>query len=316
MIPYLTKIYFFLLAAQLYLLPIQAQRQPVFNIPDTTVPSRIWLMGGVTASLYGGALLALNDAWYRQYPRTGFHFFNDDGEWAQMDKMGHIYSAYMEGKMSRELWRYTGLPRKQQIWIGGLSGFTYQSVIEVLDAYSSEWGFSWGDMTANAAGAALMISQELAWDEQRIQLKFSSFPQHYRDPVIKARSNELFGKSLPERTLKDYNAQTYWLSINLHSFAPDSHLPAWLNIAVGYGADGMFKGDNNIWVDDNGVKHNYNDIPRIRQFYLAPDIDFTKIPTRRKGLKALFVVLNMLKFPAPTLEVTSQGKLKGHLIYF
>lgn len=294
----------------LYLLPAQAQRQPV----DTVVRSRIILMSGITAGLYGSSLAALNDAWYRQYPRSGFHFFNDDGEWLQMDKMGHVYSAYMEGKLSRELWRYTGLPRKQQIWIGGLSGFTYQSVIEVLDAYSSEWGFSWGDMTANAAGAALMISQELAWDEQRIQVKFSSFPIHYRDPAVQARARELFGKSLPERTLKDYNAQTYWLSVNLHSFGAD--VPAWLNMAVGYGADGMLKGDNNNWEDNNGIQHNYSYIRRTRQFYLSPDIDFTKIPTRKKGVKALFQVLNMIKFPAPALELTSQGRLKGHFICF
>jgi hypothetical protein len=268
----------------LFLLPVQAQKKPV----DTT---RTFLMSGVTVGLYGGSLIALNDAWYRQYPRSGFHFFNDDGEWLQMDKMGHVYSAYMEGKLSRELWRYTNLPRKQQIWIGGLSGFTYQSVIEVLDAYSSEWGFSWGDMTANAAGAALMIAQELAWDEQRIQVKFSSSPH-----------NKLFGTNLPERMLKDYNAQTYWLSVNLHSFGANT--PAWLNIAAGYGADGMLKGD-----DDHTI-------PRFRQFYLSPDIDFTKIPTRRKGIKALFQVLNMLKFPAPALEFTSQGRLKGHWIHF
>lgn len=231
-----------------------------------------------------------------------------------MDKMGHVYSAYMEGKLSRELWRWTGLPREKQIWIGGLSGFVYQSVIEVLDGYSSEWGFSWSDVAANGAGTALMVSQELLWDEQRIQLKFSSFPKRYKDPVLRVRTHELFGKSLPEKTLKDYNAQTYWLSVNLNSFNPDSRLPAWLNVAIGYSADGMFKGDENIWEDKNGQEHNYTHIPRIRQFYLSPDIDFTKIPTRKKGVKVLLQVLNMLKFPAPALGITSQGKLTAHLI--
>jgi hypothetical protein len=87
-------------------------------------------------------------------------------------------------------------------------------------------------------------------------------------------------------------------------------------MAVGYGAEGMLKGDNNSWEDNNGIQHNYSFIQRTRQFYLSPDIDFTKIPTRRKGVKALFQVLNMLKFPAPALELTSQGRLKGHFIYF
>lgn len=293
-----------------------AQRQPLFSIPDTTIRSRVWVLTGVTAAVYAGGVAALNAAWYRDYPRNGFHFFNDAGEWNQVDKAGHVFSAYMEGKYSREMWRWSGLPRKQQIWIGGMSGFVYQSVIEVLDGYSKEWGFSWSDMAANAFGSALLISQELAWDEQRIQIKFSSFPKHYSDPVLNNKTEALFGSRLPERTLKDYNAQTYWLSVNLHSFARNSYLPKWLNIAIGYGADGMYGGDSNAWTDNRGVRFDYSHVPRIRQFYLSPDVDFTKIPTRKKGVKVLLQVLNMLKFPAPALEITSQGDMRLHAIYF
>jgi hypothetical protein len=222
----------------------------------------------------------------------------------------------MEGKISREMWRCTGLPQNQQVWIGGLSGFVYQSVIEILDAYSAEWGFSWTDMAANAGGSALMIGQELFWHEQRIQLKFSAYPKRYADPGLKTRTDQLFGDNLAERTLKDYNAQTYWVSVNLHAFMPKSPIPSWLNIALGYGANGMFKGDNNIWKDGNGIEHNYSAIPRYRQFYLSPDIDFTRIPTRRKSMKVLFQVLNMFKFPAPTLELTSRGAFRAHMLHF
>ena len=42
--------------------------------------------------------------------------------------------------------------------------------------------------------------------------------------------------------LKDYNAQTYWFSANLKSFFPEIKFTAWLNVAVGYGAEGMFGG--------------------------------------------------------------------------
>ena len=50
-----------------------------------------------------------------------------------MDKVGHIYSAYTESKVTMEVWRWAGLPRKKSIWIGGLSGVAYQSIIEILD---------------------------------------------------------------------------------------------------------------------------------------------------------------------------------------
>jgi hypothetical protein len=287
-----------------------------FSIPDTTVKSHVWLLSGTTVALYGASLAALNVAWYKDYPRSGFHFFNDMDEWNQMDKAGHIFSAYFIGKYSREMWRWSGLPRKQQIWIGGLSGLAYQSVIEVLDGFSAEWGFSWGDMAANAIGSGMLISQELAWNEQRIQMKFSAHPERYSDPVLHDKARQLFGDPYWERTLKDYNGQTYWLSVNLWSFRKDSHLPKWLNVAVGYGAQGMLGGTDNTWTDAHGIERDYSHIPRLRRFYISPDVDFTKIPTRKKGVKVLLQVLNMVKFPAPALEINSAGTAKLHVLWF
>ncbi len=103
---------------------------------------------------YGGTLVGLNAIWYAKYPRSGFHFFNDDAEWQQMDKVGHVYSAYTESRATMELWRWAGLSRKKSIWIGGLSGVAYQSIIEVLDGFSSQYGFSPGDFAANIIGSS------------------------------------------------------------------------------------------------------------------------------------------------------------------
>lgn len=290
-------------------------RQPA-QAQDSTDHNRVWILGTASAAVYTGSLFILNEYWYKDYPKKSFHTLNDFGEWLQVDKFGHTYSAYMLAKYSRELWRWTGIPRKQQIWIGGLSGFAYQSVIELLDAHSGHWGFSWSDMGANATGAAAMISQELLWDEQRILLKFSTIPKRYTDPILRSRTDEQFGDILLERILKDYNAQTYWLSVNPSAFVKDSRFPKWLNIAIGYGADGMYAADDNTWEDAEGRRYNYAHIHRTRQFYLSPDIDFTRIPTRKKGLKILFQVLNSLKFPAPTLEVNSAGRIRMHAVFF
>ncbi len=265
---------------------------------------------------YGGALVGLNAEWYAHYPRSGFHFFNDDAEWLQIDKAGHAYSAYTESRLSMEMWRWAGLSRKQRIWIGGLSGVAYQSIIEVLDGFSSEWGFSPGDFTANIIGSGMFISQELAWNDQRIKFKFSFHRKHYGEADLDKRADQLFGSTEIERFIKDYNAQSYWMSANIQSFFPDSRLPRWLSLSVGYGAEGMFGARNNIAYDDNGnITFNRTDIKRYRQWYLSPDIDFTKIKTKKKGLKAVFFVLSILKFPAPTIEF-SNGSFKGHWIVF
>jgi uncharacterized protein YfiM (DUF2279 family) len=265
---------------------------------------------------YGSTLVGFYSAWYRQYPQTNFHSFNDSREWLQVDKVGHFYGAYIGSYGSTEMWRWTGLPRNKRIWIGGLSGAAYQTVIETLDGFSKGWGWSWSDIAANLLGSGAVISQELAWDEQRIKFKFSFHQRNYGDAELNRRADKIFGKTPTERFIKDYNAQTYWASINLKSFFPKSNLPRWLNVAVGYGAEGLFGAENNTGKDDNGnVTFNRPDIKRYRQWFIAPDIDLTKIKSNKKGIRLLLGVLNAFKFPAPSLEF-SNGSFKVNGLHF
>jgi hypothetical protein len=280
------------------------------------VKKRTLVMGGIHAGLYTGSMLVLNEAWYKDYPKDEFHTFNDIEEWLQVDKVGHTWSAYQLSRMSYAGWRWTGMPDKKAVWLAGASGFGFQTVIEILDGFSKEWGWSWGDFAANTVGSGLFVGQHLAWNEERISFKFGFHKMTYDDPQLNKRSDELFGASLPERMLKDYNGQTYWLSANLKSFFKQSKLPPWLNMAVGYGATGMFGGTENIWTDpDTNLEINRGDIPRRRQFYLAPDIDFTRIKTNKKWVRSLFYALNAFKLPAPALML-SKGKLTVHGFYF
>lgn len=283
----------------------------------TGTGNRPLLVGGINLAGYGGSLILLNSAWYKDYPKSKFHTFNDSREWNQMDKIGHAWTAYNTGRASTALWKWAGLPQKKAVLIGGLSGTAYLTVIELLDAHSAEWGWSWADMGANLGGSGLFIAQELAWQEQRLQFKFSFHRMNYGEPQLNDRTRELFGTGWYERMLKDYNGQTYWLSANLKSFFPKSQLPGWLNIAVGYGADGMFGGFDNTGKDESGnIVFDRRDIPRKRQFYLAPDIDLTKIRTNSKFLRTVLQGLNSFKFPAPALMIDSKGKARAYFLYF
>jgi hypothetical protein len=115
--------------------------------------------------------------------------------------------------------------------------------------------------------------------------------------------------------LKNYNKQTYWLAANLHSFLPQSDIPEWLNIAVGYGADGMLGGFENKWRSNDDLIVAYT-IPRVRQYYLSPDIDFTKIKTHSPLLKTLFTMMNVIKMPMPALMFNSEKQLRFFPVYF
>lgn len=280
------------------------------------VKSRVRLVAISNIVGYSAILAGLNAEWYANYPRSSFHFFDDNAEWLQVDKVGHLYSAYIESRTSMELWRWTGIDRKKRIWYGGLSGAAYQTVIELLDGFSTEWGWSWGDFGANILGSGTLIAQELAWDDQRIKIKFSFHKTNYDAPELNNRANKIFGKTLAERFIKDYNAQTYWASVNLRSFFPKTNLPPWLALAVGYGAEGMFGARDNIGKDDNGeIIFDRSDVKRYRQWYLSPDVDFTKIKTNKKSVRFLLTVLSAFKFPAPSLEF-SKGKFKVNALHF
>lgn len=277
---------------------------------------RVFLVTALNLAGYGGTMVGLYNAWYKNYPQTSFHFFNDMPEWKQIDKTGHLFSAYQESRASTSGWRWTGIGQKQYTWIGGMSGAFYQTVIEVLDGFSEGWGWSWGDFGANMLGSGFFAAQELGWQEQRIQLKFSAHKKKYAEQELNARSNDLFGNSVAERLLKDYNGQTYWTSMNIRSFFPRSKIPVWLNLSIGYGAEGLFGGTQNLALDGSGaVKFDRRDISRVRQWYLSPDIDFTRIKTNSKTLKTVFSLLNAVKCPMPAMEL-SKGKLRFHAIYF
>jgi len=258
------------------------------------------------AVLASTALIGLNQLWYADYPRSDFHFINDNQEWLQMDKAGHFYSSYHIGRMGAELLQWSGSDKKKQLVYGAGLGFAFLTAVEVMDGFSSEWGASAGDVIANAAGTGLFVSQELIWQEQRIIPKFSFHTTRFAD-----YRPDVLGRSLAEQILKDYNGQTYWLSINLYSFFKDSKIPKWFNLAVGYGADGMISGN----VKNQDLFLNQNEFQK-RQFYLSFDVYFSKIKTKSHLLQTVFSVLNVLKIPAPTLELTNKGVLKRHILYF
>jgi hypothetical protein len=90
-----------------------------------------------------------------------------------------------------------------------------------------------------------------------------------------------------------------------------SEFPKWLNLAVGYGAEGMITGQdrlvNTVFLPEK---------ERFRQFYLSVDVDLSRIETKSHFLKTVFSVFNTIKIPAPALEINTKGITKGHLVYF
>lgn len=306
----------------------QKEKLSFWEAPDTLHKGRFWLAAGTGAVAYTGTVIALNEVWYKDYPRSGFHSFDDWDEWQQMDKAGHMFTTYFESDWIYQVARWTGMKKKASILTGSIAALGIQTSLEVLDGFSSEWGFSWSDMAFNTAGAGLWAGQQAIWDEQRIRMKFSTTYRNYPDEVVmgmpsgettlKARTDELYGTGFFERRLKDYNAQTIWLSVNVHSFlAPQNKFPKWLNLAVGYGAENMFAGQTNTWEEDGNTYTLSEELyPRYRQIVFSPDIDLSRLNIKSKPLKALVYMLNVFKIPAPALVINGKGGVEWDWLYF
>lgn len=283
-------------------------------LPDSTTSNvfnkkRFAVVVGTESVLYTGSIIGLSEAWYKDYSQSSFHFFNDNNEWLQMDKYGHVLTSCYIGRVGIGLLKWSGVERKKAIWYGGMLGSLYQSTIEIMDGYSAGWGFSVGDFAANTAGSLFCVGQELAWNEQRMVLKFSFQQSKY----AKYRTN-LLGNNLQENILKDYNGQTYWLSVNPSSFMnKTTRFPKWLNVALGFGAEGMTGGKfNPPYIDENGNPVYFD---RYRQFYLSLDVDLTRIKTKSKFLKTVFNTIGFIKIPSPSVEFDTKGA-KGYWLWF
>lgn len=248
------------------------------------------------AALSGITLIGLNALWYADFERSKFRTVNDTKDWLQLDKFGHVFSAYQLGRYGATALRWSGASAKEQLLYGATLGFGFLTAVEILDGFSSEWGFSWGDVGANALGTGAYVLQHYFWQEQRIAIKFS-----FASSRFAALNPDQLGTSLATQIVKDYNGQTYWLSCNLHAFFKHKALPKWLNLAVGYGGDGLLSGN------ERSESQLLSGIERYRQYYLSLDIDLTRIPTKSSFLKTVFSVFNAVKVPFPAIEIGKKG---------
>lgn len=233
--------------------------------------------------------IGLQYLWYKKFPRSRFHLFNDNDEWLQMDKVGHATTAYNIAALQYNMMRWSGVRKTPSLWIGLGTALAYMSMIEISDGFSAQWGFSPGDMAANLAGAAIFGLQQSLWHQQRILMQYS----YHNTMFAKYNPGEL-GSNLPERMLKDYNGQSYWLSFNISSFLGKTNFPKWITADFGYGASGMTGAVTNP-SDVHG-----KEIPRFdreRKLFFG----FSGAFTANKSLPYASW-LNVFKVPAPVAE--------------
>ncbi|MEN8248363.1 MAG: DUF2279 domain-containing protein [Bacteroidota bacterium] len=290
-------------------LSVQSFAQQSTESADSIDRKKLLTTAGIETGFYIAGISFLNFVWYKDHDRVPFHFYDDSKGWMQMDKGGHSYAAYKESYFGYHALRAAGVNKKKSLIYGGSLGFILQAPIEVLDGMYEGYGFSWPDIAANTLGVSIFIVQEAVFDEQVVLMKFSYYPSIYPDyyPYY-------LGETELASFFMDYNAHTYWLSANLKKITGIHKLPPWLNIAFGYSANGMIAEFKNPTRYPNGDPFPY--LERYRQFVFSLDIDFTRIPTKRKWVKGVFTAINLIKVPFPALEINKVDGLRFRYLYY
>lgn len=287
---------------------IAAQNNEIKSDTNKIKQKAIYKAVAFTGACYGGSTLILNNTWYSGKEKVPFHFYNDNGGYLQVDKFGHMFGSYMYSYIGYHGMLKLGATRTEALVFGSTLGFALQLPIEIMDGIHDGYGFSWGDITANTMGSALVFGQELMFKRQIVKYKFS-----YWESVYSKNSNGYYGETTLNRMLKDYNGHTYWFSFPINKIVQNKRVPDWINMSVGYSANGMYGEFNNI-TSYNGVE--IPETERYRQCLLSLDIDWPAIKTNSRFLKTVFKGMTFIKLPFPTLEFNSKGEFKGYWIYY
>lgn len=176
---------------------------------------------GTEAVLITGIMASLYSSWYSGTETGGFHFYNDNREWLMMDKLGHANSCYNFANIGYEALVMTGLDERRSLLYGAPLGITIMTMVEVFDGLSGNWGFSWGDMTANILGTGLFMGQQALRHEQRIALKYSYHNSglakyNVSNPLTMER-DYIMGRDWLDRLYEDYGGITIWAAFDVKS---------------------------------------------------------------------------------------------------
>ena len=288
--------YLFLLFSLLIQISYSAQQK---NKRDSTKKKNIILnttaLGATSLYYYG-----LYNLWYKKYPQTSFHFFNDLEEWNYIDKAGHIYSSYQVARKS-----HLFLVKKDienPVEKSCFYSLFFMLGIEVLDGFSKEWGFSNYDLLSNFIGTGIFYFQEKKFKRQLLKLKFSS----HLSPYAIYRPS-LLGENVSQRIFKDYNGQTYWLTFDLNNKIQERlKVFKYLNFSLGYSIDGFVGARNNNILNCADC----NEINRQSQLLLSIDLDLSEIKTKNRALQLLLNSFSIIKFPAPTIILQDHNEFR------
>ncbi len=255
---------------------------------------RLGIVSGSSLAFLGGFYLRMKTAWWKDTSRK-FHFSYDDKYVKNIDKVGHLYGAVLFTEGFGLGLKWSGLDEDGALLYGGILSTIVYTGIEIKDGFAPYWGFDPGDMTADLIGAFYPYLQTKVEFLKDFNFKWSYWPS--KNPYF----SNIDGINQQDQFFTDdYEGQTFWLSVNIRNYIPQSIRSFWpdfMYIAAGLSVknlDGHGNGDYIIIISP--------DISLQKLF--KPDNDF---------LNSLLGYFDYLHFPLPAIQV-SPG-FRGYGIY-
>lgn len=219
----------------------------------TRADKALWLNLGVGAVALGWGTWSWD--WGSGGPR-----FQDEGWFGRTtgeggaDKLGHAWSGYALSHLFAHSYERFGYGRTDAARYGAFSSLGVMTAIEIGDAFSDDYGFSYQDMLFNTAGAALGYA---LWEYPEIKRKFD-FRAEY-DPFPR-------GKRQFDVTT-DYQRLKYLIAVKADGFeAVTDPVLRHLEVHVGYYAR------NYDSYSGTGASDR-----RERHFYIGVGLNLTKL---------------------------------------
>ena len=142
------------------------------------------------------------------------------------DKLGHMYTSYALSHGLSTLYRSWDYPPEKAAAMGALSSFGIQGMMEIMDSFTSSYGFSYEDVVMNGAGALLgyTLDRHPAW-QRKIDFRLEYKPS--------------IGKNFESDVFTDYQSHKYLLALKGEGFsALNQTFLRYLELQVGYTAKG------------------------------------------------------------------------------
>lgn len=189
--------------------------------------SDVWIDTSLilAANIYFGTSM---DGW----GSTKFHFedegwFGKDTYALGMDKLGHAFGAYLYSDYLTQRIAHSESDPGGAAVTGALLGFGLQAVVEVIDGYSTDYGFSNQDLIADGVGAGFSILR-------------NSVPGLASKVDFRMEYNPWATGSQEFSPFNDYSSQKYLLALKLAGFEKFEDTPLrFVELQAGYFARGF-----------------------------------------------------------------------------